>query len=155
MAFQQYFTPDVLSFKDNRTFMELIDKLSRLKDDRRKKPLDQYDYIPYKHRVLYDIFNLQIGDTFFMIPPEFINITSQSSSFGVTTLRQENTHKEKSGYHTRNIIIDIVFNGLDQINGYKVEAPNININNVSKVLPKHFIAVYGTSGSGKSYISSN
>ena len=23
MAFQQYFTPDVLSFKDNRTFMEL------------------------------------------------------------------------------------------------------------------------------------
>ena len=129
MAFQQYFTPDVLSFKDNRTFMELIDKLSRLKDNRRKKPLDQYDYIPYKHRVLYDIFNLQIGDTFFMIPPEFINITSQSSSFGVTTLRQENTHKEKSGYHTRNIIIDIVFNGLDQINGYKVEAPNININN--------------------------
>ena len=58
MAFQQYFTPDVLSFKDNRTFMELIDKLSRLKDDRRKKPLDQYDYIPYKHRMLYDIFNL-------------------------------------------------------------------------------------------------
>ncbi len=29
------------------------------------------------------------------------------------------------------------------------------ISNVSRVLPKHFIAVYGTSGSGKSYIASN
>ncbi len=37
----------------------------------------------------------------------------------------------------------------------KVVYKKNEIKNVSRVLPKHFIAVYGTSGSGKSYISSN
>lgn len=37
----------------------------------------------------------------------------------------------------------------------KVIYKKSEISNVSRVLPKHFIAVYGTSGSGKSYIASN
>ncbi len=37
----------------------------------------------------------------------------------------------------------------------KVVYKKSEISNVSRVLPRHFIAVYGTSGSGKSYIASN
>ncbi|MBR1883486.1 MAG: hypothetical protein IJ809_00810 [Clostridia bacterium] len=37
----------------------------------------------------------------------------------------------------------------------KVVFQKSEMSNISRVLPKHFIAVYGTSGSGKSYIASN
>jgi hypothetical protein len=74
---------------------------------------------------MYDEFNLQIGDTYFMIPPEFIQVHSASTTENIVTLRQENTQKLKAGYHKRTIFIDIVFNGIEQLNGYKVEGPEV------------------------------
>lgn len=101
----------------------MLDKLARLKDVRRRQPLDMYDYITYDHRYLYDEYNLQIGDSCFMIPPEFIMVSSESSTQVINTLRQENSQKMKSGYHKRTILIDLVFNGMNQLNGYPVEGP--------------------------------
>ena len=114
---------DIVNIKDNRVGAQLLDKLTRVKDDRRLKPLDYGNNIVYQHRLYYNSYKLQIGDSQFMIPPEFIMITSDSASHSIVTLRQENTQKQKSGYHKRTIMIDLVFNGYDQINGFKVEGP--------------------------------
>lgn len=113
----------IVNIKDNNTGTQMLDKFARIKDDRRLQPLDQYDNILYPHRYMYDDFNLLIGDTYFMIPPEFIMVSSESTSQSIVTLRQENTQKIKSGYHKRIILIDLVFNGLEQLNGYPVEGP--------------------------------
>ena len=113
----------IINLEDNKTGLQMLDKLSRLQDERRIKPLDQFDNIIYPHRYLYDSYNLLIGDTYFMIPPEFIAVTSEATSQSIVTLRQENTQKMKSGYHKRTIMIDLVFNGIEQLNGYKVNGP--------------------------------
>ena len=108
---------------DTETGLKMLDKLSRIKDDRRAVPLLMEDNIQYHHRELYDGYNLQIGDAYFMIPPEFIMVNSEATSQSLVTLRQENTQKMKSGYHKRTILIDLVFNGLEQLNGYPVDGP--------------------------------
>ena len=113
----------IVNLDSNNTGVKMLDKLSRLQDERRIKPLDQYDNVMYPHRYLYDSYNLLIGDTYFMIPPEFIAVTSEATSQSIVTLRQENTQKMKSGYHKRTIMIDLVFNGIEQLNGYPVEGP--------------------------------
>lgn len=51
------------------------------------------------------------------------------------------------------IEMDKIFDLINTEN--KVVYKKSEISNVSRVLPRHFIAVYGTSGSGKSYIASN
>lgn len=101
----------------------MLDKLSRINNARRVKPLDINDNIPYRHRQLYGSYNLRIGDSVFMIPPEFIMVTSEASTQVINTLRQENSQKMKSGYHKRTLLIDLVFNGLNQLNGYPVDGP--------------------------------
>jgi len=116
-------TPEIINIKDTETGLKMLDKLSRIKDERRIEPLDAMDNVPYSHRYLYDTYNLQIGDTYFMIPPEFIMVNSESTSQSIVTLRQENTQKMKAGYHKRTILIDLVFNGIEQLNGYKVDGP--------------------------------
>lgn len=113
----------IINLSDNRVGTQMLDSLSRLNPERRIQPLHQYDNIPYEHRYSYDGYNLLIGDTYFMIPPEFIMVNSESPSQSIVTLRQENTQKTKSGYHKRIILIDLVFNGLEQINGYPVDGP--------------------------------
>ena len=123
MSYVKYNVFDVVNIKDNRVGTQLLDKLTRIKDDRRLEPLDYDDNIAYQHRAYYDSYNLQIGDSCFMVPPEFIMITSESASQSIVTLRQENTQKQKNGYHRRIIMIDLVFNGLDQINGFRVKGP--------------------------------
>lgn len=102
---------------------EALDKFSRIEDGRQIKPLDRDENISYDHYALYDQYNLRIGDVNIMIPPSFIHVASESFSQNVQTLRQENSQKLKTGYHKRTINIDLVFNGLDEINGYKVHAP--------------------------------
>jgi cell wall-associated NlpC family hydrolase len=114
---------DIINIEDTETGLKMLDKLSRIKDGRRIDPLDALDNIHYEHRYLYDVYNLQIGDTYFMIPPEFIMVNSESTSQSIVTLRQENTQKMKSGHHKRIILIDLVFNGLEQLNGYPVDGP--------------------------------
>lgn len=116
-------TPEIINIKDTETGLKMLDKLSRIKDGRRIEPLDSMDNVLYPHRYLYDAYNLQIGDTYFMIPPEFIMVSSESTSQSIVTLRQENTQKMKAGYHKRTILIDLVFNGMEQLNGYRVEGP--------------------------------
>lgn len=125
MSYQGYNESGIVNISDNKIGTQMLDKLSRIKADRRQKPLDQADNIIYPHRAMYNSFNLLIGDTYFMIPPEFIMVNSESTSQSIVTLRQENTQKEKSGYHKRIILIDLVFNGIEQLNGYRVEAPHI------------------------------
>ena len=113
--------PDIINI-DNATGLQMLDKLSRLNDDRRITPLRQFDNVNYQHRRI-DLCNLLIGDTCLMIPPEFIAVTSDSTHQSIVTLRQENTQKIKSGYHKRTVMIDLVFSGIDQLNGYKVKGP--------------------------------
>lgn len=120
---QGYNDSPVINIPNNEVGLAMLDKLSRIKDGRRVQPLDPAENVRYEHRYLYDSYNLQIGDTYFMIPPEFIMVTSEATSQPIVTLRQENSQKSKSGYHKRTIMIDLVFNGTDQINGYKVEGP--------------------------------
>ncbi len=118
-----YNESDIISIEDTVTGLQMLDKFSRIKDGRRIEPLDALDNVFYPHRYLYDEYNLQIGDTYFMIPPEFIMVSSESTSQSLVTLRQENTQKMKAGHHKRTILIDLVFNGLEQLNGYPVSGP--------------------------------
>lgn len=113
----------IVNLDDNGTGVKMLDKLSRIKEERRLKPLEQIENLTYEHRRYYDGYNLLIGDCYFIIPPEFIMVTSESTSQSIVTLRQENTQKMKSGYHKRTVMIDLVFNGMEQINGYEVESP--------------------------------
>ena len=113
---------DMLNFT-TEDGLKMFDALSRTNSTRQSKPLDQFNYIQYAHRALYDDFNLMIGDVFIMIPPEFIHVSSESFSQSIQTIRQENSQKQKTGYHKRTVNIDLVFNGMDEINGYKVPSP--------------------------------
>lgn len=113
---------DILNF-DTEQCLDMFDSLSRINSARQIKPLDQFNYINYDHRYYYDGCNLLIGDVFIMVPPEFIYVASESFSQNVQTLRQENSQKEKTGYHKRTIKIDLIFDGPDEINGYKVPGP--------------------------------
>ena len=108
----------------NEVGSAMLDKMSRIRDERRLQPLDQiFDNVVYSHRALYDGYNLMIGDTYFVIPPEFIMVMNESQSESMVTLRQENSTKSKAGFHKKTILIDLVFNGINQINGYPIEGP--------------------------------
>lgn len=113
----------IINLDNTETAVKMFDKFARLGDGRRIQPLDSTDNIIYTHRAYYDNYNLQIGDTYFMIPPEFIMVNSESPGQSIVMLRQENTQKLKSGYHKRIILIDLVFNGIEQLNGYTVNGP--------------------------------
>ena len=103
--------------------VRMFDALSRTAEGRAVQPLDHFDNIDYRHRYYYDSYNLMLGDVFVMVPPDWIYVSSASFSQRVQTLRQENSQKEKTGYHKREIHIHLCFNGMDEINGYKVPAP--------------------------------
>lgn len=103
--------------------LAMMDELIKVNPIRKVEPLDIFDYPGYGHRIFVDNYNLMLGDSCFIVPPEFISITSESSSQSIVTLRQENSQKIKTGYHKRTIIIDLVFHGVNQINGFKVESP--------------------------------
>jgi hypothetical protein len=124
MSYLKYNNTDIVQISSVKDGIKLIDKLTRIKSDRRIVPLKKSDYIDYPHRQYYDEYCLELGDCYFMIPPEFIMITSESTSTPLVTLRQENTMKEKHGKRRRTILIDLVFNSLEQINGFKVEGPD-------------------------------
>ena len=118
-----YNNPDIVTSGGTEDLLRMFDKLTRVADGRRIEPLNQYENVVYPNRVFMTEYNLQIGDCVFMIPPEFISINSESTTQPIVTLRQENSTKSKPGFHKRTIIIDLVFNGMEQINGYKVESP--------------------------------
>lgn len=66
---------------------------------------------------------LRIGDFFAVIPPEFISITTKSTDKSVQPLRQSGSIKMENGYSQKDIQISLILNGMDQINGYKVDGP--------------------------------
>lgn len=124
---QKFFTQnvdDIVQINSNRDGARALDKLTRIKDERRVQPLDKGQGPVWTHRSLYNTYCLELGDTMFMVPPEFIMVTSESTTMPVVTLRQENTQKERHGHSRRTILVDLVFNNLDQINGFKVPGPD-------------------------------
>ena len=121
--YKDYNKVNFVNVANNDVGTQMLDKLTRIKSVRRIQPLDMYNNVLYEHRAYYDEYCLQLGDTAFMIPPEFIMVTSESTTESIVTLRQENTMKEKHGHHRRTILIDLVFNTLEQLNGFKVQGP--------------------------------
>lgn len=104
---------------------ELIDRSTGIADGRRVNPADYYQYVRYQHRASYEIdqYHLRIGDCVFIIPPEFIQVTVTSQTEKEVALRQKNTVKTKYGYSSKEIVIVLNFNGMDQINGFSVGSP--------------------------------
>ena len=120
-----YNNSGIINLDSNKVGASMLDKLSRIRDERRLQPLDQMiDNVFYAHRALCDEYSLMIGDTYFLIPPEFIMVNSESQSQSIVTLRQENSMHEKAGFHKRIILIDLVFNGINQLNGFPVDGPD-------------------------------
>ena len=120
-----YNNSGIINLDSNEVGASMLDKFSRIRDERRLQPLDQMiDNVFYAHRALCDEYNLMIGDTCFLIPPEFIMVNSESQSQSIVTLRQENSMHEKAGFHKRIILIDLVFNGINQLNGFPVDGPD-------------------------------
>lgn len=112
----------IVNFTDKAT-LEMFDNLNTMNKGRETAPLPKYNNVPYTHRNYYNAYNLSIGDCTFMVPPEFIAISSDNLSGKKVTIRQENSMRTRGGYHKRTIIIDLVFHGLNQINGFKVRGP--------------------------------
>lgn len=128
-SYHGYRKSGLVNITDNKIGTAMLDKMSRVSDLRRTQPLNYYENVFYTHRAYFDNFNIMIGDALFLIPPEFIMVNSEANSPSVVTLRQENTQKEKVGHHRRTILIDLVFNGTNQLNGFKVPAPKIKERN--------------------------
>ena len=99
----------------------VLDACMGLEDDRRIIPPDYTEYITYDHRSYLN--NVRIGDVSFSIPPEFISVIDSSPSLSTSMIRQSGTIKSKPGYSRKEISLPLYFNGLNQINGYKVKGP--------------------------------
>ena len=122
--FESFFEAGYLYFgEDNSITSAMFDELVKIDNGRRTRPLPKDDNIDYGDRYYETIYNLTLGDCTFVIPPEFISIVEESSTQSLVTLRQESTQKIKSGYSRRTIALDVVFHGVNQINGFKVPGP--------------------------------
>lgn len=101
-------------------------------------PPGYYDYITYEHRR--NAYNFvtsrsnesnnddidsvfRIGDCYFIIPPEFITVSTISSHDSIQGIRHSGSVQMKHGHAQREIQVSLVLNGMDQINGYEVESP--------------------------------
>lgn len=101
---------------------KVLDKNNAL-TGRRFQPLGYDEYIKYDHRDYTNPNTLRIGDIQFCIPPEFISVTQKNSHSALGTLRQKGSINTTNGYSNLDISMVIYFNGIDQINGYKVQSP--------------------------------
>ena len=66
---------------------------------------------------------LRIGSCVFRVPPEFIHVSGSSGSSAVSTIRSSGSLITKNSYIDREITVNLILNGMDQINGYKVDSP--------------------------------
>lgn len=124
------FTPSDPGFADTmaqytspQVAKQLADIMRNIPDGRRTKPPSYYDYLQYPHRQSYDAYHLRIGDCCFVLPPEFISVKTLSSTDSKVGLRQDSSIKTKHGYSKKEIVVTMYLNGIDQINGHKVESP--------------------------------
>lgn len=65
----------------------------------------------------------RIGDFFAVIPPEFINVYTKSTDKSIQPIRQSGSIKIENGHSKKDIQISLILNGMNQINGYKVNGP--------------------------------
>lgn len=65
----------------------------------------------------------RLGDFYSMIPPEFLSASTSTSNEEIQGLRQSGSMQIKNGYSKKEIQASLILNGMDQINGYKVESP--------------------------------
>ena len=77
-----------------------------------------------KHRYMRNPFVLRIGDSQFYIPPINIQHHKVGASYSVPTMRNRTSMLKKSGWTEGTLMISLMFADIDQINGYKVEAPD-------------------------------
>lgn len=77
-----------------------------------------------KHRYEQNPFTLRIGDSQFFIPPINIKHSKVGSTGYVPTMRQRTSMLNKSGWTEGQLVLNLKFADIDQINGYKVEAPD-------------------------------
>lgn len=64
-----------------------------------------------------------LGDCFLVLPPEFISITRHSSNDSISGVRKDGSVHIKHGYASKDVQFNLVLNGMNQINGYKVKSP--------------------------------
>jgi hypothetical protein len=65
----------------------------------------------------------RLGDCYFVIPPEFINTTTKTTSDSIQGVRQSGSMHIKNGYSRKEIQANLLMNGMNQINGYEVDSP--------------------------------
>lgn len=122
--FYEYFNAGYTNVPED-VAVKMFDNIVKADADRRITPISKYDNVSYIHRYAFGdiMYSLTLGDSKFVIPPTAISVTSESSGQELVTLRQENTQKIKNGYTKRTIVVELVFHGYEQINGYKVDSP--------------------------------
>lgn len=130
------------SVKDLQSISERLDKyvISKSLD---RMPPGYYDNAKYQHRIDADAMTnpkvsrdigidddncdpdrmLRIGDCCFVIPPEFISVTTSTSHEAIQGIRHSGSMYIKNGFSRKEIQIQLVLNGMDQINGYEVTSP--------------------------------
>ena len=112
------YNPNSILNSDSETGVRMMDKITRIGDKRRIAPLDQFDNIQYGHRLFCDKYNLMLGDCLFIIPPEFIMVTSENTSQNYIALRQENTQKTLTNGQKTQKIHKKIFDGKKWRNFY-------------------------------------
>lgn len=65
----------------------------------------------------------RLGDCYFIIPPEFISVSTRSSHESIQGIRKSGSVKIKNGYSRKEVQMSLILNGMNQINGYPVESP--------------------------------
>lgn len=76
-----------------------------------------------KHRYQQNPFTLRIGDSQFFIPPINIKHSKVGATGYVPTMRQRTGMLNKSGWTEGQLVLNLKFADIEQINGYTVEAP--------------------------------
>lgn len=102
----------------------------------RSEPLAKFanDLVPYG-RLDLSPDHLQIGDCVLRIPPLQINV-KEVNDVGVTKgIRQRNAIITKSGRTETEIVVDLWFNDLDDINGIQIQGPGGRIYYVDGLRP--------------------
>ncbi|CZR99633.1 hypothetical protein CDFC105_64479 [Clostridioides difficile] len=113
--------------RDSQEIVNMLYKEATLRNLSNKyKPLSYYEYIQYEHRLKYkdNVDNIfRIGDCCFEIPPEYISVTSTNDGESFNENRFANIGQSKKRNIRREIFVNLMTNGINQVNGYKVESP--------------------------------
>lgn len=113
--------------RDSQEIVNMLYKEATLRNLSNKyKPLSYYEYIQYEHRLKYkdNVDNIfRIGDCCFEIPPEYISVTSTNDGESFNENRFANIGQSKKQNIRREIFVNLMTNGINQVNGYKVESP--------------------------------